>query len=363
MHSFAVEIGEELIPFEQVLDYLSTNMNQSRVQFFLDCKRKYWWQFELNLVPDRPRWALEDGKAFHEGMAVLAATEDLEKSVTAAKSTLRDGMPKQKLVYDELELREHVELVEHLVRAYYAEYNGKVLYKPLGVECSGRVEVGEGSGVFLVFRTDRLANWANRIWIVDHKTAAKLDMRDVMKYEMDLQFTAYTYGVSKILGQRVAGVILDLITKAQTTKFHQQPFVRSDDELLDFEGEFVEIVREIAWRRARVRAGEDPKTVWYKNTKECFRYGTCPYRDLCLSDSPVKRALFMKRDTDYVDDADREGRRGRIDPEAINTAHQGLVQDGSGAPGPEIPGTAPSDSSAAGAEVPGTAAPADGDVR
>jgi hypothetical protein len=319
MHSFAIELDGELIPFEDFFSPI-TNMNQSRLQFFLDCKRKYWWLFEIGLVPDRPRWALEDGKAFHEGMAVMGGGHGVEKAVRAATESLRESLPKQKLMYDETELKEHVILVERLIRAYDIEYGGKVLYQPLGIECSGRVEVGEGTGCFLVFRTDRLVNWANRIWIVDHKTAAKLDMRDVMKYEMDLQFTAYVYGASKILGERVAGVIVDVITKAQTIKFHQEPFARSDDELLDFEGEFVEMVREIAWRRARVKAGENPKNVWYKNTKECFRYGTCPYRDLCLEDNPVKRALFMQRDKDYVDDADRGSKA--IDPVSVNAAHQ-----------------------------------------
>lgn len=324
MHSFAVEVNGELVPFDEFLGD-AVNMNQSRIQFFLDCKRKYYWQFELSLVPDRPRWALEVGKAFHEAMAVLAGKDDLELAVKTAKQTLQDSMPKQKLVYDANELRDNVELVERMVRGYHKEYEGKNTYVPLGIECEGRVEIGEGTGVFLVFRTDRLCNWMGRLWILDHKTAAKLDMRDVMKYEMDLQFTAYVYGASKILGQRVAGVIVDVVTKAQNMKFHQEPYVRSDNDLLEFEAEFVEMAREIAWRRARVKAGEDPKTVWYKNTKECFRYGTCSYRDLCLEDTPTKRALFMRRDPDYVDDANRAG-RDTIDPEAVNAAHQSHLE-------------------------------------
>src|SRR5262249_51144709 len=160
---------------------------------------------------------------------------------------------------------------ERMLRAYDAFYGTKMPWKPLGIEVGGKVEVGNGTGVYILFRTDKLVNWQKLVWIIDHKTAAKLDMRDLMKYEMDLQFSAYTYAVAKHLNIQVAGVIVDMLVKTKVPQFHQQAFVRTPSELLEFEKEFVEMALEIKWRRARVDNGEDPKTVWYKNTKECFR--------------------------------------------------------------------------------------------
>lgn len=277
------------------------DLNQSRVQFFQDCKRKYYWIFEANLVPDRPQWALEDGKAVHVGLAMLAQGKPITEVVKAAVQSLRDSMPPVKMVYDEMELREHEDLVARMLNAYVLNYGTKLPYAPLGIEVEGRVEIGTGTGVFLKFRTDQIVTWMNRLWIVDHKTAAKLDMRDLMKYEMDLQFTAYTYAVSKQMNQRVAGVIVDMLVKTKTPQFHQQAYVRTDEELAEFEAEFVEMAQDIQNRRQRVAEGADPKVVFYKNTKECFRFGTCPYRDLCLEDTSTRRAVFVRRKADYVD--------------------------------------------------------------
>lgn len=278
------------------------NLNQSRVQMYMDCHRKYAWQFEQQLVPDRPQWALEDGKAVHEGLALLGGGHGVDVAVRTAVKALESAMPKRVLPGDRDELVKHQAMIERLLRAYEEQYGSEQTFVPFAQEVSGRVEVGEGTGVHLVFRTDKLATWLHQLWIVDHKTAAKLDLRDVQKYAMDLQFTAYVYGTRKVLQRRVAGVIVDMLVKTQVPKFHRDLFKRTDEELWEFEQEFVEIAREISWRRRRVTAGENWKIVFYKNTKECFRYGTCAYRGLCLDDNHIHRLEFIQRSADYVDD-------------------------------------------------------------
>jgi len=279
------------------------DMNQSRVQIYNDCHRKYAWQFYQHLTPDRPQWALQDGKAVHEALAHLTAGAPLLDAIRVARNLLAEGMPKRKLPGDDTLLAEHQDMVARLLTAYLDTYGTDTTWVPFAQEVSGRVEVGEGTGVYLDFRTDKLATWAQQLWIVDHKTAARLDLRDVQKYAMDLQFTAYVYGTRKVLQRKVAGVIVDLLVKTQTPQFHRDLFKRTDDDLLEFEQEFVEVSREIALRHRRADHGQNWKTVFYKNTRECFRYGTCPYRPLCLDDNGVNRAEFVLRAPDYVDAA------------------------------------------------------------
>lgn len=288
---------------EEMLQFLKVakiHLNQSRVQLFHNCHRKFYWWDICGLEQDRPRWALDIGTSVHLGLALLGSGETIDEVVKQSRDKLESLMPKRLLPGDAEVLEENKDVVEKLLRGYEAEYAGTT-WVPIAQETKGCVEVGEGTNIMLVFRTDKLATWNNRLWIVDHKTAGKLDLRDLQKYEMALQFSAYSYAVTKFTRQAVAGVIIDVLVKTKTPQYARDLKTRSPRELDEFEAEFVEVGKEIAWRKARVASGEDPKTVFYKNTDECFRYGACPYRELCLDDTPVRRQLYRQRTPDYVD--------------------------------------------------------------
>jgi hypothetical protein len=299
MTELYLEVDEEVI-----------NLNQSRVQTFLRCHRKYGWFYHEHLQPDRPTYALSFGTAVHAALAEVASGKlNLDQALKHGIEVFRKQMPEGKFPGDEQIVQEYVELMERMLPAYYAHYAQDYNpWKPIGLEVAGRIEIGTDTNVFLVFRTDELALQDKMLWIVDHKTAARLDPRDMLKYEMDLQMTAYTYAITKKLSQeagrpvRVAGVIVNVLVKTQVPQFHRERFVRTDEDLEEFEREFVEIAREIRWRHRRVKEGEDWKQVFYKNTNECFSYGTCYFRDLCLKDNPIRRMAYIPRKRDYVDD-------------------------------------------------------------
>lgn len=266
-----------------------------------DCHRKFYWWGVVGLEPDRPRWALDIGTSVHLGLALLGSGKPIDEVVAESRDKLKSLMPRRMMPGDEEDLSANQEVVEKLLRGYNETYS-ETTWTPIAQETKGTVEVGENTRVYLVFRTDKLATWMQRLWIVDHKTAGKLDLRDLQKYEMALQFSAYQYAVTKFTKQEVAGIIVDILVKTKVPQYHRDMKTRSVKELLEFEKEFVEIGKEIQWRLTRVQNGEDAKTVFYKNTNECFRFGTCPYRELCLEDTPTRRSLYKKREADYVDD-------------------------------------------------------------
>lgn len=258
----------------------------------------------MNLEPDRPRWALDIGTSTHMGLALLGSGKNIDEAVEGAKAELKRIMPRKMLPGDDEGFEDAAQMVEKLLRGYDANYTDTG-WTPIAQETKGTVEVGNGTNVLLVFRTDKLATWNNRLWIVDHKTAGKLDLRDLQKYEMALQFSAYQYAVTKFTNTPVAGIIVDILVKTKIPQYHRDLKTRNAKELHDFEKEFVEMGKEILWRKARVAAGEDPMVVFYKNTNECFRYGTCAYRELCLEDNPARRQAFRPRTPDYVDNPEK----------------------------------------------------------
>jgi hypothetical protein len=260
---------------------------------------------------------LEVGSATHEGLAHLGSGEDLATAIVAAKARFQRDLPKRRLPGDDELYAESEELVEKLL-IHYVEFWGDQgkMFRPLGNEVAGTVEVGEGTGIFLRFRTDKFVHAFGGLWIVDHKTAAKMDMREMMKYQMDLQMTAYIYGASKLLGTRVQGVIVDFLVKTKVPQFNREAFERTDAELREFEYNFTNWSRQIQRCHFDLTGDDDgmaygtkvpkeePWLAFPRDEKECFRFGTCLYRGLCLDPSNIGlRAEFVRRREDYVDNA------------------------------------------------------------
>lgn len=279
------------------------NLNQSRVQIDLDCSRKFMWQFYENLWTRRPGKNLEVGKSIHHGLALLGTGMPVDQAVDESIKELQKGFPTRRMPGDDELEEEMITTVSRMLPAYVEFWGGQSqLWKPLGIEVGGRVEVGDDTGVFLTFRTDKIVTWHKQLWLVDYKSMGKLDMRDLLKYEMDLQITAYIYGASRILKQLVHGVIVDALVKTKVPQFTREMYERSYDELIEFEHEFCQMARKIDFASFCAEQGVNQKTAFYKNTKECFRYGTCPYRVLCLKDNETRRLDFVNRTPDYVDD-------------------------------------------------------------
>jgi len=255
------------------------------------------------LVLDRPSMPLEFGSATHLFLQERKRGLSMDDAISRGLARLKANFPKA--MYDaELEnIQKHVELARNMWPAYEGYWSDDPSPMiPLGQEVKGRVEVGSGTNVWLVFQLDQLSSFLDNFWLVDYKTMARNDDREFLKYEIDMQPTAYIYGASKVLGKRIAGVVIDALIKTKIPQFRRETYLRTDEEILEFEAEFVEICTEIAWRHARRSAGEDWKIVFYRNTKHCFRYYTCPFYQLCQKDTPMNRMAYRQRDTDYMDD-------------------------------------------------------------
>lgn len=311
-------------------------LNQSRWKKYQDCDRLYGWEEIENIVPDRARMPLVVGTAVHKAHVAIHQKGGTPEVILEATKIAQDFYRKEmtptgpKLMGDEEQLQEGLATLGRMLPAYYNHYSklGQV-WKPLGQELSFCVEVGEGTNVFLVGTLDNLVTLNNSLWLVDYKTMGKLDMREFMKYEIDIQLTAYIYGGTKQLSLQarsegkppvvIRGAIIDGMVKTQVPQFHREIYTRSVDDLREFELEFCMKAWEIASKHAIV-AGDrvaynlfrdkmydlgstDWKVAFPKNTQQCFKYGVCSHRDLCVKDTPTRRLSYRKRTPDYVDAA------------------------------------------------------------
>jgi hypothetical protein len=322
-----------LSPDNVALDLPPLALNQSGLKEYNQCQRRYGWRRLENLEPPTRRSAPEIGSAVHAALAAYHAGTPVDDSlkIAAEKLTERVGPG---TTFEDRSLDESQDIAFRLLREYVYHWSGRgELWAPLNQEIQFLIEVRPGwwkqtfdpyteaaalppTGIFLRGRADNLSVLKGALFLVDYKTAARLDPRDLLKYSLDTQLSAYIYGLSKQLTEdavreggdpiKIQGAIIDLLVKTKIPQFAREDFTRTDDELEEFEREFVEYGQRIQRQLARVAAGEDWKTVFPKNTEDCFRYGTCAFRDLCLKDTPTRRLAYVKRESDYVDEAQQE---------------------------------------------------------
>lgn len=297
-----VEIGEDL---RITITDGEFTMRQSSEKSYQLCKRYYGWERLENLAPRAIQWNLIFGTATHKFLEKRGQGAPLREAIEAGEASLAADTKGKLLVEDTALLEQHIFMLRSIGPMYDTFYGEDAhVFVPLGQEIKGRVPVGDPKDrVFLVFKTDKIVNYLGQLWLIDHKTMAKNDDREFAKYAMDIQVTAYVYGVSKVLGTRVAGVIIDGIVKTKVPQFRREHYDRSDSDLAEFEAEFVEMCQEIAWRMQRVRNGEPWKVVFYKNTGACFHWGReCSMLPLCRRDTEIIRMMYVKREADYMDD-------------------------------------------------------------
>ena len=292
-------------------------VNQSHMKVFLLCQRKYGWYRIQGLEPVGRRSAPEIGTAVHAGLAVLHAENGtLEAALQTAQAKLAERAGPSS-AFEDKDLDEAAAIVQRLLPAYATFWGAREeMWAPIDAEIQFLVEVGTNTGIFLRGRADNLSTMMNGIYLVDYKTAAKMDPRDLLKYELDLQLTAYIYGISKQLtadslatgGEPIVvqGAIIDVLVKTQVPQFARETYTRTEEELAEFEAEFIEYGQRIRAQLERVEAGENWKTVFPKNTEACFHFGTCAFRDLCLADTSIRRAAYDKREPDYVEVSQQE---------------------------------------------------------
>jgi hypothetical protein len=326
-------------------------MNQSAMKDFTSCQRLFAWKRLQGLAPVGRRSALEIGTAVHLGLSVFhggginveqmlkelptaeAGDETAEAEFAEAKEELAEVaklpveeqaiyVTRRKLThragpqsaFEDKDLNESLDIVNRVLPAYIEYWKGQgEVWHPLNQEIEACVEVGDETNVFLRFKADNLSSAKGGLYLVDYKTAGRMDPRDLMKYELDIQLSAYIYGLTKQLTLDAAargeppvfirGAIIDVLVKTAVPQFARELYTRSAEELQEFEAEWVEVCNRIREQEDRVAAGEDWKTVFPKNTQHCFVYGTCAFRDLCLKDTPTRRKVFDQRTPDYVDEA------------------------------------------------------------
>lgn len=151
------------------------------------------------------------------------------------------------------------------------------------------VQLDVDNGVVFSAHLDRLADYADNLYVMDQKTTGTtISNRFFEQFSPDTQMSLYTYLGKATLGAPIKGVIIDAAQIAVGfTRFERGMTFRTEGQLNEwYDGTMYNIER----AQAATRENYFPM-----NTTACGNYGGCPFRAVC-SRNPDARRNFLEAD-------------------------------------------------------------------
>lgn len=253
---------------ERIWDFTTINMFQT-------CRKYYYWRIVRNLATKTVSPALEFGAAIHAALDVYYV-EGLVKALDKFRETYKDREG------DELRtVANGITLLETYARVY-AKEPFTVLGKP---ETGFVFPMGD---ILWGGRMDLPIEWDGQLWIVEHKTASRLDSNYFKQFALDKQITSYIVGAEEYFGRPCAGCLINVLEPWKSLKrptekskkpedhFLRDPVMRSSMLKDRFKLNILRIIRDIKWC--------EENNEFYEAEKKdaCFSYNyACPYKNLC----------------------------------------------------------------------------------
>lgn len=273
----------------------------SRLKTFQVCPMKESLRYREKLAPIKTRSALAFGTAIHKGLETRSIEEALD---------VLDGIyPKDQEEQDELDLARCS--IQALLTNYFERYPAFEEHEPEKLfKMPMKTQRGSSTSMDIAGKIDDLAKIDGRYWIVEYKTASRLDSSYFDRLYVDSQITMYMYAMTR-LGYDVAGVIYRVIRKPalrrmknETIKafldritediakrpefyFEERQLYRSKDDLKQFERDL--------YLQARLSNTLHKSGCSFQYSTACSMYGACEYLPLCMNENGAD-ALFEYRE-------------------------------------------------------------------
>lgn len=269
-------------------------LTHSIASTFLNCQRKYYYRYVLNLRrKNRPAY-YSVGSAFHAGLEY----QDPEAAVAYLQ---QDEVANQ---WEADDLRIKISTVRGMVAGALEawDYEFEDFYPEQEYELPIRnPETGYPSRTFVdAGKMDGVVRLDDGLWLIEYKTASRISSAYFERLYLDAQITRYYRAAQIIYGQPLNGVIYRVAKKPAIRQrkneslrefcerleadfrerpdfyFYEEKLYRSDSDLADFEWDLWSVATEI--RRS------ERDEYFPKNTSRCAEYGGCPFIPICTGE-------------------------------------------------------------------------------
>lgn len=331
------------------------SITYSSIRSFLNCRRKFYYQYIRKLKPiDKPTYFYV-GSAVHEALECWYKTKQHEKAVSKIDIYFRERLPSSDEKNYEEKLQESGESHEKSIRIferYLNNYDGdrklKIIETEKELSLNAR-EIGiEIDRLQIKLKVDAIIEKDGIRYLMEHKTAAGIDELYKKKLIVDLQSMFYIICLNA-LGHNVKGVCYNVIktklpAKPELTKtgklstaknrkpdlaeyikaiednnlnqsdyedhlewlrvnqsesFYREYIIYHDAQFEKLLAELNYIANDIVNETIGHEKIVMNEVGFYKNTSNCIGFGTCPFFDVCVAlypESVIENTFVEKAD-------------------------------------------------------------------
>jgi len=270
-------------------------IDNSAMSSFKRCKRHWYYSSLRKITPKGGNIHLHAGGAYARGLEV-ARTCYFEKGMDE-DDAIAQGLHAFLLFWGDAEIdhetAKDLDRVFYAVIEYFCQYPlGQDVLVPMelpngkrGIEFSFAVPFDQrhpltGDPLIFTGRFDLLATYNGAAFGEDDKTATQLGNQWMRNWDLDSQFTGYTYA-AKVYGIPLAGFFVRGTSILKNGFGHAQALVYRPQWMLDEWQETTHFtIENMLWHFERQFF---PKTL---DKHACNSYGGCPFARLCGSPDP-----------------------------------------------------------------------------
>lgn len=290
-------------------------LSNSARSTFLNCRKKFQWQYLYRLSPRKPSIPFLIGGLFHNGLEQMYKNGffDRDKTeqevVVACEKACAESMLtpeesdkiwiQQGMIMGMLGGYEKLYLEKDLKEWEVVETERQFTYKISETQEA----VGKRDMVVKVKKT-------GKIRLVEHKTAGRVDAGYIAKLPLDNQILGYANSLKKQMGKLPSDIVYNIVKKSALRLSQKETFAQfkkrveseylvnpsvyfyrevvsfTDKDVANYEAELKRFSEEL------LRAIKEK--YFYMNTGQCTIMGTCPYMGLCIN-GPTQDALSRYR--------------------------------------------------------------------
>lgn len=270
----------------------------TKIQAYLNCPRRYFYEYVLGWKPDLPDLHLEFGNAWHLAMETLAQRGYGVDAIEEAFSRFQAHWEaKHTAAWDLMNTAKNpVNAQRGLV--LYAQHYKEDHFDVLHTEVAGTVAVDEERTVH--FKMDTICHDERGYFSLEHKTGTNFSTSWGAQWRQKIQTWVYThvlyclYPQDEVYGTVINGAFLHGEPKLKKdgtpyanekdTEFHRVP-VRRNMQAMEaglYEVQHHLLAIENDFRNLRATHENDPiLPCFIRNTESCTHYGVCPFLDFC----------------------------------------------------------------------------------
>lgn len=272
------------------------------------CRRKFFYNYLARLSPRKLTIPYFVGSHFHRGMQALYSKKNPDEFIPGLIAAMDDEARKAVFLTPEEEekLMFQSAIVAGMLRGY-ADYYSKDHKKFKVLHAEQEFEIPITPALSYVGAIDLIVEYEGGVWIVEHKTAGRLDKNYIDRLALDTQITGYTIGARIMLKRPIAGVIYNVAKKPQIRQrkgetppefaqrieddylarpefyFYREEILRDTRATTEYKAEIAELAADMQ-EKIKVVEDDGPEKAlphFYRNTDHCTARGPCPYLAIC----------------------------------------------------------------------------------